>query len=72
MSEGVIAVVVSNKEMQSQQIPFSFLSARKDGEWLEGGSTQWDALALVNTTYPLKQLAVIGPHGNVHLTGWPE
>jgi hypothetical protein len=69
MTEGVIAVVVSNKEMRNQQIPFSFLSARKDGEWLEGGSTQWDALALVNTTYPLKQLAVIGPHGNVHLTG---
>lgn len=69
MTEGVIAVVVSNKEMRSQQIPFSFLSARRGNEWLEGGSTQWDALALVNTTYPLKQLLVIGPHGHVHLTG---
>ena len=37
MAEGVIAVVVSNKEMRSQQIPFSFLSARKGDEWLEGG-----------------------------------
>ena len=37
MTEGVIAVVVSNREMRSQQIPFSFLSARKGNEWLEGG-----------------------------------
>jgi hypothetical protein len=69
MKPGVIGAVVSNDEMREQGAPFFFLTARRGTEWLEGGGGPWDAYALVSTKYPLEQLAVIGPHGNVHLTG---
>jgi hypothetical protein len=69
VSEGSIAIVMSNDDMRAQQIPFSYVAVWREEVWLAGGSPNWDALAIVNTRHPFIQLVVIGPHGNVHLTG---
>jgi|SRR6478735_2459821 len=64
-----VAVLLDNDETRQRNSPFCYLAVARDGAWLEGGFNHWDGLALVTANYPLSQVAVIGPQGQVHITG---
>jgi hypothetical protein len=67
--DGSVGVALANDDMIKGQTPFSFLAVKRGNEWLEGGSTAWDAAALVATQSPLSQFILVGPEGQVHVTG---
>lgn len=67
--DGAIGIALSNDEMIKDNAPFSFLAVNRDGNWLEGGSANWDGVALTVIHKPLSQIAMFGPSGQVHITG---
>lgn len=64
-----IAVLLDNDETRSLNSPFFYLAVARDGQWLTGGDGNWNGLALATANYPLAQVLVIGPQGQVHITG---
>lgn len=64
-----IAVLLDNDETSSLNSPFFYLAVARDGQWLTGGNGNWNGLALATANYPLAQVLVIGPQGQVHITG---
>jgi hypothetical protein len=68
-SDNAIGVALANDEMVADRTPFSFLAVKRDSDWLEGGSTNWDCITLIEAKQPLSQLLLIGVEGQVHITG---
>lgn len=56
----VYGLALASDEMLGKQNPFSFLAVRRGADWLEGGSTPWDAVALTTASAPLVDVCCAG------------
>jgi len=66
---GMIGLALANDEMIRDGAPFSYITARRGNQWGDGGGVAFDSVALASVHEPRQQFVLVGPMGQVYVTG---
>lgn len=69
LPDAAIALALANDEMVQARAPMSYITVRMGDQWGDAGGTAWDSIALTGISQPRRQLVLIGPTGEVYVTG---